>query len=154
MTVNGGPLVLAFVSDLYFTVRIENAVRQAGARLELIERAQEVEAGSTSHGPIPPQEPYGDSVGLTDAFLKMLIDRSPNLMIFDLGLKTIPWQAWISAAKRSTDTSHIPIITFGPHVNLDMQLAAQRAGADQVLAKSRFIQILPDLISRHASHAS
>jgi CheY-like chemotaxis protein len=38
------------------------------------------------------------------------------------------------------------IVAFGPHVDTDLRKAAKAAGADRVLAKSKFVSVLPDLM--------
>jgi hypothetical protein len=39
------------------------------------------------------------------------------------------------------------IIVFGPHMDTARRKAARAAGADRVLAKSRFVEILPDIMA-------
>lgn len=39
-----------------------------------------------------------------------------------------------------------PIVAFGPHLDTGRRKAARAAGADRVLAKSRFVEVLPDLV--------
>jgi CheY-like chemotaxis protein len=39
-----------------------------------------------------------------------------------------------------------PVVAFGPHVDTDRRKAARAAGADRVLAKSKFVTVLPDLM--------
>ncbi len=48
-------------------------------------------------------------------------------------------------------TSEAPIIAFGPHVDTDKRKAARAAGADRVLAKSKFVTELPRLLASKAS---
>lgn len=44
-----------------------------------------------------------------------------------------------------------PIIAFGPHVDTDGRKAAREAGADRVLARSKFATELPNLLARSTS---
>ncbi|MGH2447361.1 MAG: hypothetical protein ACRDFS_01975 [Chloroflexota bacterium] len=39
-----------------------------------------------------------------------------------------------------------PVIAFGPHVDTDRRKAARAAGARRVLAKSKFVQDLPEIV--------
>lgn len=39
------------------------------------------------------------------------------------------------------------LIAFGPHVNTELRKAARAAGADRVLAKSKFVSALPQLMN-------
>lgn len=52
-------------------------------------------------------------------------------------------------ALRSRATS--PVVAFGPHVDTERRKAARQAGADRVLAKSKFVTELPALMARRDS---
>jgi DNA-binding response OmpR family regulator len=40
-----------------------------------------------------------------------------------------------------------PIVVFGPHVDTEKRKAARSAGADRVLAKSKFVSDLPQILA-------
>jgi hypothetical protein len=42
------------------------------------------------------------------------------------------------------------VIVFGPHLDTERRKAAREAGADRVLAKSRFVEVLPELMAGSA----
>jgi hypothetical protein len=42
------------------------------------------------------------------------------------------------------------VVAYVSHVNQDLADAARLAGADEVLPRSRFVQVLPDLLSAAA----
>ena len=42
-----------------------------------------------------------------------------------------------------------PVIAFGPHLDTEKRKAARAAGADRVLAKSKFVTELPALMTLH-----
>ena len=44
--------------------------------------------------------------------------------------------------------SGAPVIAFGPHVDVEGRKAARAAGADRVLAKSRFVSELPIILGQ------
>lgn len=52
--------------------------------------------------------------------------------------------------------SNAPVIAFGPHLDTEKRKTARAAGADRVLAKSKFVTELPRLVAagRGASHRS
>ncbi len=52
----------------------------------------------------------------------------------------------LSAIRRLKASSASPVVAFGPHVDVDGRRAARAAGADRVLAKSRFVTELPRLL--------
>jgi CheY-like chemotaxis protein len=44
-----------------------------------------------------------------------------------------------------------PVIAFGPHLDTEKRKAARAAGADRVLAKSKFVTELPVLMAAHGA---
>jgi CheY-like chemotaxis protein len=44
-----------------------------------------------------------------------------------------------------------PVIAFGPHLDTEKRKAARAAGADRVLAKSKFVTELPALMTLHGA---
>jgi CheY-like chemotaxis protein len=52
----------------------------------------------------------------------------------------------LAAIRRLRATSPSPIVAFGPHVDTDRRKAARASGADRVLAKSKFVTDLPEII--------
>jgi CheY-like chemotaxis protein len=85
--------------------------------------------------------------------VKQLLEKiahwDPGLIIMDLGSDQIPWKSWIESLKSSSTTGKIPILCFGPHVEADTLQAARNAGADQVVARSRFMSAMPALIQKY-----
>ena len=141
------PLILAFVSDLMFTIKIEDTAQRLNYRIQLIEREDTI---------APPDE---DIIGQQLAehlsgqgaiLMEKLTRWHPSLMIFDLSNKHIPWRKWISLIKSAPATRRIPVMCFGSHVDVDTLKSAKSAGADVVLARSRFVSDLPNLIQKHA----
>lgn len=43
------------------------------------------------------------------------------------------------------------IVAFGPHVNTEARAAARAAGADRVIAKSKFVTALPAILAENAA---
>jgi CheY-like chemotaxis protein len=72
------------------------------------------------------------------------------LLLFDLGNEAIPWQKWMARLKSSPATRRIPILCYGSHVNVETMKAAKDAGADAVLARSRFTADMPNLLKKYA----
>lgn len=54
----------------------------------------------------------------------------------------------LQCIRRLKSGSRAPVIAFGPHVDAEGRTAARAAGADRVLAKSRFVSELPKLLAR------
>lgn len=143
------PLVIVtLISDLFLAAPVENAVRAAGYRLVRIERGSDLEPDSTpEHGRVFLGEPL---TGRGFEFIRRLAEWRPALMLVELSSIAIPWFDWISAAKSSPATRRIPVIGFGPHTDLALRAKALEAGCDLVVAKSRLLSALPELIAQHA----
>jgi len=139
------PLLVGFVADLMFSTRIENVSRHLGYRLTWIENAAEMgEAGSFGESP-------GEQLhGRTGTLFQKITAWQPALLLFDLSNEAIPWQKWIPALKTAAATRRIPILCFGPHVDVGRMREARRLGADAVLARSRFTANMPALLRQYA----
>jgi hypothetical protein len=145
--VNNHQLILAFVRDLNFEVRIENAAQQNGFQVKVIESAEQIAP--------PDEEDLGVQIaehlgGRGAVLLDKITQWHPALIIFDLGNDFIPWEDWIRLISSVPATRRIPILCFGPHVDVEMMQAAKAAGANEVVARSRFVTQLPDLLLKNA----
>jgi predicted metal-dependent hydrolase len=143
------PLIIGFVSDLFFTVKIDSAAEKLNYRVHWIERPDQLPPGMFQYGdeasPVHPVE-FGD------ALLDQVTRLHPALIILDLGNDQIPWRSWIPLLKSSPATRRIPLICYGSHVDGQTMKAARSAGADSVLARSKFVADLPKLIETYARH--
>jgi hypothetical protein len=139
-------MILAFVSNLFFLTRIENAADGLGIKVSTIESPADLPPHSPSTDPYRP----GEALTGTDGALirKLSIDR-PGLLLFDLNNHAVPWQRWIALLKSSAATRRIPILAFGSHMEVETMTAARDAGADEVVARSRFTSELPNLLRKH-----
>lgn len=141
------PLLIAFVSDLMFTTRIAKVAEHLGYDVEWIESADEL--GAADPGDL--RERPGESLrGREGRLFERLTRAQPALLLFDLNNAAIPWQQWIAALKSSAATRRIPVLCFGPHEDVATMTAARDAGADAVLARSRFTADMPALFQRYA----
>ncbi len=57
----------------------------------------------------------------------------------------------LSAIRQLKTGTLAPVVAFGPHVDAEGRRAARAAGADRVLAKSRFVTELPVILQRRPS---
>lgn len=134
------PVILGLVSDLFFTTPIEGAARALGFRMEWPQPAPGADARQ-------PAEPV---TGPRALFIARVVDLQPALVIVELSSQRLPWREWIAALKSSPATRRIPVIAFGPHVDLELRAEAEAAGCDVIVAKSRLLSALPELIEKHA----
>lgn len=140
------PLIVAFVADLMFTTRIAAVADHLGYRVVWIESAAELGApdeGTTAESP-------GERLhGQSGRLFAQIVDWQPALLLFDLNNAAVPWREWIAALKSSAATRRIPVLCFGPHEDTATMRAAHDAGADAVLARSRFTAEMPTLFTRY-----
>jgi predicted metal-dependent hydrolase len=140
------PLVVAFVADLMFTSKIKNVVSGLGYDIRWVGRAQDISALASDPGEGPGERLHGQQGEL----FEKITAWQPVLLLFDLANEDIPWAQWIPALKSSPATRRIPLIAYGSHVNVEMMKGAKEAGADLVLARSRFTADMPRLLQTHA----
>ncbi len=151
MNETGRPLVVAFVSDLMFAVRIEQAAGNLGYEVRVISGSA---AGGNGDRKVPiagvDRRPGEMLHGSGGELFRQLTEWQPALLIFDLGNRDIPWQSWIATLKSSPATRRLPILCYGPHVEEELLAEATRLGADQVVPRSRFASAMPRLIQELA----
>ena len=141
------PLILGFVADLYFSVRIEDAARRLKYQAKFIEAADEI----APPDPDAAERQLGEHLeGRGAVLLDDLTRWKPALIIFDLNNQAVPWRDWIRLITSVPATRRIPVMCFGSHRDVDAMQAARKAGATAVLARSQFVGQLPALIEKHA----
>jgi CheY-like chemotaxis protein len=144
---DGLPIILAFIADLNYTVRVESTAQSLGYEVRFIERVAQI---------APPAEPvrelqYAEHLTGPGAVLIDLVTQwKPSLLIFDLGNSAVPWEEWISLLTSVPATRRIPVICFGSHMDTESIKVAKEAGAQTVLARSKFFGDLPDVIKKYA----
>ena len=144
---DASPLILAFIADLNFSVRVESGARLLGFSVMFIERIEQIALPEESvSGKQYAEHPAGPGAGLVD----LVTLWKPVLILFDLGNRAIPWLDWIYLLTSSPATRRIPVVCFGSHIDTESFQAAKNAGARTVLARSRFFSDLPDVIQKNA----
>ena len=138
--------ILAFVADLFFLTRIESVSETLGLDLAAIESPADLSPDSLASDPKRPGEALS---GIDGALIRKLSIDRPGLIVFDLNNDAVPWRRWIALLKSSAATRRIPILAFGSHMDVETMTAASSAGADEVVARSRFTSDLPNLLNKH-----
>jgi len=119
------PRILAIISDLFFSSRVGSTLQALGYPVTWLERP----------------DAYSDAA----AFAAALAADPPALVILDLN-SPAPWADYLAAAKADPATAAIPWLAFGSHMETATLAAAKRAGAERVVARSKFSAELPELI--------
>jgi CheY-like chemotaxis protein len=115
--------VVGVLSDLMFTVKIQEAAKRAGLDAVFVKTKQEA--------------------------LEKAKDQ-PVALIIDLNSAAAEPLELIEACKANSETGKVNLIAFVSHVQADLKQAAQEKGADLVVARSVFSQNLPNILKRYA----
>ena len=120
---HGNKKILAVMSDLFFSVKINDAAKRAGLSVEFIKDHDEVLAKAKAH---------------------------PTLIIFDLNFESVDPLGLISKLKGTAELKGISVIGFLSHVQGELKQKAHETGCDMVLARSAFSQNLAQILKRHS----
>jgi len=147
MKVLNKPIIIGFVADLLFAAKIDDIAERMGYHIFWLERADQIIQIELKVS----NAKLTDRIIVTEWILLDQITRMhPALMIFDLSNNMIPWREWLPVLKSASATRRIPVICFGSHVDTQSFQVARSAGADVVLARSRFKADLPGLIQKYS----
>ncbi len=114
------PRVLVLTRDLFFGMRIRNALRQLGYRTDI--RKTEADFAEPTSGS-PAALALVDFNGDVDwTVIQRVVSADPEL----------------------------PVIAFGAHTDTDAFRRARESGVTRVISNGAFSQQLPDLIERYA----
>ena len=111
--------VIAVLSDLMFTVKIQDAAKRAGLDVTFVKTMESA---------------------LTQA------QQNPAAFLLDLNDVGAKPLELIDQLKSNVETSGINLIGFVSHVQADLIQAAREKGCDTVMARSAFSQNLPALL--------
>ncbi len=109
--------IVALESDLFFAVKIRDTLKRAGFQTRLARNASE--------------------------FRALLLGGGYALALVNTAARGADWKAGVAAAREAG----VPVVAYGPHVDLDTQAEARAAGAARVIANSRLTE-LPAIIER------
>ncbi|MGH9652904.1 MAG: response regulator [Bryobacteraceae bacterium] len=115
--------VVGVLSDLMFTVKIQEAAKRAGLDAVFVKTKE-------------------------DALVQA--KNQPVAVIIDLNSAAAEPLELIEQCKADSETSKVHLIAFVSHVQADLKQAATDKGADLVVARSVFSQNLPNILKRYA----
>lgn len=144
---NNLPIILAFIEDLLTAVRIDNVAQELGFQFvhwETTGNDTQVENECPSRQWAEPLQ------GTEAAVIDRITSQQPALIIFDLGNRSIPSLEWIALITSVPATRGIPVLAYGPHVDKEKLSAAEAAGANLSVARSKFMNHLPEILSENA----
>jgi CheY-like chemotaxis protein len=113
--------VLAAVEDLLFRSKISETAEALG-----------IEAGF-------PRSP--------EKLLAALRESPPDLLVIDLNSARFEPLELLRIVKTDRTTQQVSTVGFLSHVQGDLALAARKSGCDRVMARSAFVENLPQILS-------
>ena len=114
-------VVLVVDDDLMFLPRLENNLRHLG---------------------------YYPITATDDSQLTLALFKSPVLVIIDLFSRSFDWGSLIKLIKRSK-AGPVPILGFGPHIDLSLRETALAAGCDAVVGRGAVVSNLAHLVDKY-----
>ena len=108
------------VDDMFFVSKIAGAAERADRKIERVR-------------------------SLAD--LERLASAPPALVIIDLNSDRLDPVEAIEFLKSRDDLKSIPVVGFVSHVQVDLIRRAEAAGCDYVAPRSRFTQLLAEIVS-------
>lgn len=115
--------VVALLSDLMFTVKIQEAAKRAGVQVIFVKTGQEAIAHAK---------------------------QQPAVIILDLNNNNINALQVIGDLKSDIESSKISLLGYVSHVQAELKRAAEERGCDLVLPRSAFSHNLPAILKRYA----
>lgn len=116
--------ILALEKDLFFAVKMRDTLRHHDIEVKTARTLLAFEQGLTS----------GDA-------------EKPALVIVNIATSGIDWEAAIRQAR----AAGYPVLAFGSHMDLEARERAIQAGAQRVVANSKFTSDMPGLVKRMMS---
>jgi DNA-binding response OmpR family regulator len=113
--------ILALEKDLFFAVKIRDTLRHHEMEVTTVRNLTNFEQQLVADG-----------------------DKKPALAIVNTATKGVDWASAIRAAR----ASGLPVLAFGSHMDLEARAKALEAGAQKVVANSKFVSDMPGLIRR------
>jgi CheY-like chemotaxis protein len=89
---------------------------------------------------------FADTTPTFDRLLK----GSPALVLVNVGSRTLDWEHLVDHAKNESQWRHVPILAYGPHVDLELRQRALEAGCDTVVGRSAVANTLSSLVEKWA----
>lgn len=120
-------IILALEKDLFFAVKMRDTLRHHGMEVKTVRTLTAFEQGLLAPG--------GEQ------------DERPALVIVNTATTGVDWEAAIREAR----AAGYPVLAFGSHMDLEARARALEAGAQHVVANSKFTSDMPGLVKRMMS---
>lgn len=119
--------ILALEKDLFFSVKMRDTLRHHDMEVKTVRTLAAFEQGLNAVG-----------------------EEKPALVIVNTATTGVDWEAAIRQAR----ASGYAVLAFGSHMDLEARARAIEAGAQQVVANSKFTSDMPGLVKRMLAERS
>ena len=119
--------ILALEKDLFFAVKMRDTLRHHDMEVKTARTLPIFEQGLQAEG-----------------------SEKPALVIVNIATQGIDWEAAIRQAR----AAGYPVLAFGSHMDLEARAKALAAGAQRVVANSKFVSDMPGLVKRMMAEPS
>jgi DNA-binding response OmpR family regulator len=116
--------ILALEKDLFFSVKMRDTLRHHGMEVTIVR-----------------------SLAAFEQRLGITRDEKPMLAIVNTAISEVDWEGAIRRAREHG----LPVLAFGSHMDLEARQKALQAGAQRVVANSKFASDMPGLVKRMLS---
>ena len=113
--------ILALEKDLFFSVKMRDTLRHHDMEVKTVRTLPAFVQGLAATG-----------------------DEKPALVIVNTATTGIDWETAIREAR----TAGLKVLAFGSHMDLEARAKALEAGAERVVANSKFTSDMPGLVRR------
>src|SRR6266705_6870102 len=118
--------ILALEKDLFFSVKMRDTLRHHGMEVTIVRSLAAFE----------------QRLGITG-------DEKPMLAIVNTAISGVDWEGAIHRAREHG----LPVLAFGSHMDLEARQKALQAGAQRVVANSKFASDMPGLVHKMISES-
>ena len=113
--------ILALEKDLFFSVKMRDTLRHHDMEVKTVRTIAAFEQHLATNG-----------------------DVKPALAIVNISTTGLDW----ATAIRQACTAGVKVLAFGSHMDLEARAKALQAGAERVVANSKFTSDMPGLVKR------
>jgi DNA-binding NarL/FixJ family response regulator len=137
--------VIAVVTDLIFSTKITGTAKALGGQVlvarsvEALTQRLDAAVGGSGQGTVASNGPDAEVAGGEGE-----AGAGRPLVIVDLNSSGVDGVAAVRAAKGHASGPRV--VAFLSHLQAELAAAARAAGADQVMARSAFVERLPELV--------
>ncbi|MDQ6660655.1 MAG: hypothetical protein M3Z24_06780 [Chloroflexota bacterium] len=113
--------ILALEKDLFFSVKMRDTLRHHDMEVKIVRTLPAFVQNVEANG-----------------------EEKPALVIINTATAGVDWEAAIVQARQRG----LPVLAFGSHMDLEAREKALKAGAQRVVANSKFTSDMPGLVQR------